>query len=165
MSLSKNKRRFEESTDEDLARLLKPQVPKNTDVSTRWAMKNFRDWYEDYNTRNPSNRCPEELMLSSCSLALLNKWLCVFVSETRNQNGEKYPLRTIYSLLTGVLRHMRAESPLYPNFLEKNSPADFARSLDKDCCVLFFNITESAFAYEEGRSIGSCNCHSLKDPR
>lgn len=133
MSLKRKKRgRFEETSEEDLAELLKPQVPKNTETSTRWAMKNFRDWYEDYNARNPSKCCPEEVVLSSCSPELLNKWLCVFVSETRNQNGEKYPPRTLYSLLTGILRYMRIENSNYPNFLEKNSPvfSGFAKTLD-----------------------------------
>ena len=47
LSLSK-KKRFQETTEQDLVNLLKPEVPKNTDVSTRWAMKNFREWYKNF---------------------------------------------------------------------------------------------------------------------
>ena len=47
----------------------------------------------------------------------------MFVTETRTLNGENYPPRTLYSLLTGVLRHMRAQNPSYPNFLDRRNPA------------------------------------------
>ena len=47
----------------------------------------------------------------------------MFVTETRTLNGENYPPRTLYSLLTGVLRHMRAQNPSYPNFLDRKNPA------------------------------------------
>lgn len=133
LSLSlKGKRRFQQSSEDDLAKLSKPQAPKNTDVSTRWAMKNFKEWHEDYNARNKEKPCPEEVILPTCDKTLLNKWLCVFVSETRNRNGEKYPPRSLYSLLTGILRYMRTENPHYPNFLEKHSPdfSEFATTLD-----------------------------------
>ena len=40
----------------------------------------------------------------------------------RNQNGDRYPPKTIYSLLTGILRSMRSENAFYPNFLDKNDP-------------------------------------------
>ena len=120
LSLSlKGKSRFQQTTEDDLAKLSKPQVPKNTYVCTRWAMKNFTEWYEDYNTRNPVDPCPEEVILPTCSASLLNNLLCVFISETRNRSGEQYPPKSLYSLLTGILRHMRTENSHYPNFLEK----------------------------------------------
>ena len=94
LSLSlKRKHRFQAASDNDLAKLSKPQVAKNTDVSKRWAIKNFTDWYQDYNARNPEELCPKEVISPKFSSALLNTWLCIFISETRNQNGEQYPPR------------------------------------------------------------------------
>ena len=78
LSLSlKGKHRFQAASDNDLAKLSKPQVPQNTDVSTRWAMKNFTDWYQDYNARNPKEPCSEEVISPKCSATLLNTWLSV----------------------------------------------------------------------------------------
>ena len=53
---------------------MKAKIPKNTDINTRWAMKNFTDWLSDYNLRNPESVCPEEVILPSCPAETLNKW-------------------------------------------------------------------------------------------
>ena len=70
--------RFQAASDNDLAKLSKPQVPQNTDVSSHWAMKDFTDRYQDYNAWNPEEPCHKEVISPKCSAALLNTWLCVF---------------------------------------------------------------------------------------
>jgi len=82
-------RRFEAANLEMLASLAKPYGPKNTQLNTQWVMNNLRDWW---------------------------KWLPVYVTETRNKEGKKYCPKTIYSLLTGILRRMNVENPRHPNF-------------------------------------------------
>ncbi len=97
-----------------LAKLLKPQqVPKNTDVSTHWVMKNFTDWYYSKSFKTVPRRTYAVVMQPAIIEQVV---VCLYLNRT----NEKYPPRTIYSLLTGVLRHMRAENPGYPNFLGKN---------------------------------------------
>ena len=95
-------------------------------------MKNHGDWVETHNRRNRSNLCPPDILSSSCSKELLNKWLCVYVSETRNKFGNLHSPRSIYALLCGILRKMRAENPNYPNFLESSDPEflSLTRTLD-----------------------------------
>ena len=89
LSLSlKNRDRFKAITDKKLDTMSKPQVPKNTKKSNRWAMTNLREWYDDYNDRNSSAKCPEELLSPEASKEVLNTWLCVFITETRGKNGE-----------------------------------------------------------------------------
>ena len=88
-----------------------PQVPNNI----CWEIKNFTDWFAAHNRdATDDNLCPEEVLSPSCIADLLNRWLCVFISETRAQNGEEYPSRTLYSILTGILRYMRSNNPSYP---------------------------------------------------
>ena len=105
-----------------LEELSKVTFPKNTSQSTRWAMKNFIDWFNEYNRCNPDDKCPEDVILPTCSAEVLNKWLCVYVAETRSCSGEAYPPATVHSLLSGILRHMRSQNPMYPNFLDKSNP-------------------------------------------
>ena len=62
-------------------------------------------------------KCPDEILLPSCSKELLNKWLCVYVTEMRNKDGDLYPPKTVYALLCGILCEMRIANPDYPNFL------------------------------------------------
>ena len=49
----------------------------------------------------------------------LNRWLSRFVVEARRQDGEPYPARLLYLLLSGLLRHGRYKSK---NFLDKKDP-------------------------------------------
>ena len=100
----------------------KPFVPKNTGQSTKWAMSNLHEWYKDYNTRNPDVPCPEIFLSPTCSKREIDKWLCVFVTETRSKTGNSYPPKTIMSLLSGILCSMRSSNPHYPNFMLKGNP-------------------------------------------
>ena len=58
-------------------------------------------------------------MLGKANTDELNKWLSFFFLETRNQKGEKYPPKTLYQLMCGLLRYARLQiDPNYPNFLD-----------------------------------------------
>ena len=49
-------------------------VPKNTEVNTQWAVRNFNEWQADYNLRHPDQPCPEDILLSDSSEDL-SYWL------------------------------------------------------------------------------------------
>ena len=122
LSLKKSRKpRFQPVSEDKLKGMTVPYVPKNTEQSSKWAMTNFREWFDSYNERNAENTCPEEVLSPSCRSDVLCKWLCVFVTETRSKFGKPYPPKTIMSLLAGILRHMRHSNPDYPNFLSKES--------------------------------------------
>ena len=101
LSLSKKqKRRFDETSLEEIAALEKPHMAKNT----------------DYNKQNPDLPCPQSILTSlPPSKEELSKFLTIFIAETRKQNGEKYPPRTVYALLSGI---MVAENPQYPILMQ-----------------------------------------------
>lgn len=81
-------------------------VPKNTEVNTQWAVRNFNEWQTDYNSRHPDQPCPEDILLSDSSKDL-SYWLQKYVLGTRKKSGEKYPPKTVYLLLCGLNRHMK----------------------------------------------------------
>lgn len=133
LSLTLSRRqRFGETSREEILALEKVQVPKNTEVTTKWALKNLNDWFKDYQERNPDCPCPESILTPSASKDDLNKYLTIYITETRNKNGDRYPPRTIQALLSGILRSMRAENALYPNFFDKKDPCfkSFQTALD-----------------------------------
>ncbi len=123
LSLSLKKNRFKASTSEEISALETYQMPKTTGYSSRWALKTLRDWFDDFQERNPDSPCPHSLLTPTATKEVLNKYLTVFIAEARSQNGDRYPPRTIYSLLTGILRWMRTQNASYPNFLDKKDPA------------------------------------------
>ena len=111
---------FKQLSDEELAGLTSKFVPKNTDKTTKWALKNFSDWREARNASNCTEKCPDDLLENPNPISL-NKWLSRYVAETRQQDGTLYLPKTIQSLLSGLLRHMRSTcSGEVPNFLQKN---------------------------------------------
>ena len=74
--------------------------------------------------------------------AVLAKWMCVFVFETRSKSGKEYSPKSITSLLSGIIRHKRLVNPDYPNFMNTDDP-----------CFASFNVTLSNL-YKSLRSEG-----------
>ena len=81
-------------------------VPKNTEVNTQWAVRNFNEWQAD--SRHPDQPCPEDILLSDSSKDL-SYWLQKYVLGTRKKSGEKYPPKTVYLLLCGLNRYMKGK--------------------------------------------------------
>jgi hypothetical protein len=106
------KKRFQTLSSNQLDKLSKPCTPKNTETSTKWALEIFHSWLSHRNNGATcdGDRCPESL-LEDMDSAQLNKWLAVYIAETRKVNGDPYPPSTLQSLLSGILRHMRSIDP------------------------------------------------------
>ena len=85
LSLSKKqKRHFDETSLQEIAAMEKPHMAKNTEVSSKWAMKNLTEWFLDYNKRNPDLPCPESILTSSPpSKEELSMFLIIFIAGTK----------------------------------------------------------------------------------
>ena len=84
------KSRFKSVADDKLEKMKKLFVPKNTEQSSKWALTNLQEWYEDYNGRNSDSKCPGEVVTAFCSPDVLAKWMCVFMTETRSKSEKEY---------------------------------------------------------------------------
>ena len=79
-------------------------VPRNTEKTTKWALRNFEEWQEVRNRPFPSDQVPSDLLTnSSMESCTLCRWLSYFVVETRNGRGEEYTPATLNQLL---VRHI-----------------------------------------------------------
>ena len=120
LPLSLKKQRFRDSISKNLAELTTPVVPENTRKNTTWALRNFRDWRAERAERYPEEVCPEDLLeRRPWDIVGLNRWLSIFLHETRKSGGERYPFSSVYQMLSGILRHMRSIHPDCPNFMDK----------------------------------------------
>ena len=111
--------RWQFTNEEEQQNLCKKFTPRNTASSTKWALSNFNAWKASRNERfkdTPEGIVPDDLLVMSDPVAL-SKWLTCYVAETRKHDGTKYPPRTIYSLLSGLLRYSRDKHPNALNFL------------------------------------------------
>ena len=110
--------RFNFITDKEVKNLSTLQPPKTTFFSTNWALS---EWMKSRNEKFPHNKVPENI-LDEGNPEDLNNWLSYYVNETRNCKGELYPPKTLYQLLSGLLRHTRTFNARAPNFLDKTNP-------------------------------------------
>ena len=142
MAKKESKQQFAKVTEKDFSKLTEKHVAENTGRSTKWAVKNFKEWCVAYNATALSDRnCPEDLLQKADPKAL-NKWLACYIAETRREDGSPYPPKPLYSLLTGLLRHIRADATCdVPNFLLKNDTRfkDLHHAMDNVCCHLNHN--------------------------
>ena len=79
----------------------------NTEANTRWAVKNFTAWAENRRSLVPDDPVPGDL-LECHDHAKVCKYLCLFVLETRKEDGGAYPPATLRSLLSGLNRTLQS---------------------------------------------------------
>ena len=117
-------------------------IPKNTEVNTQWAVRDFQEWRVDYNSRQPEQLCPEAVLLSDSS-SELSFWLQKYGLGTRKKNGEQYPPKSVYLLLCGINRYMEKLNSF--NLFDRENP-DFK---------LLFNTCDSYFRELREEGAGS----------
>jgi hypothetical protein len=122
LSLSKEKPRFAAPLpEESMTEISKGKKCVNTERSTGWAIRVFKQWIEQRNELFPADPCPEDFLelRHSEDVNRLQKWLCRFVVEARKQDGQSYPPSSLQNLLSGILRYMRNVHGDTPDFLSK----------------------------------------------
>ena len=116
--------RFHRVSEEELDSLIVAKPPTNMAYATKWAVRNFREWMNQRNSRPnlPPTQIIPENVLESGSTDDINHWLSLFVVEMRNKKGQPYPPKTLYQL-TGLHRHAITINPQTPHFLNKGNSA------------------------------------------
>ena len=90
--------------------------------STKWALDNFKSWMGHRNSCS-ADKCPENL-LEEMEPSHLNKWLSIFIAETRKVNEKPYPPTSLHLLLSGLQHYMKSlDKEQAPNIFFKNNPA------------------------------------------
>ena len=99
-------------------------VPSCTKYCTKWAYKIFEDWQlsrknkvaiEEATALRFDNLSSvqdlDSVKLDELSAESLNFWLSKFVQKVAKKNGERYPPRTIYSIVSGINRYLAEANP------------------------------------------------------
>ena len=130
-------KRFASPIDDDtMGKAKEGVVPVNTWSANQWALRNFLQWANDRNAMSSSEKVPDDL-LKSHDANLVCKWLCFFVQETRKEDGQPYPPRTLKQLLSGLKRLMDANKVPFNIFNRSNIDfRDFHMVCDSVCSDL-----------------------------
>ena len=78
--------------------ILEGFVLANTAANSDWVVRNFKSWADWRTAQDPDDPVPSDILTSGDTVAL-NKWLSLYVIETRKQNGQRYPASTLNLLL------------------------------------------------------------------
>ena len=104
------------TTTEQLQSSSEGFVPPNIKANTAWAVNNFNTWADWRVAAQPNDPVPHDI-LTCGDASLINKWLSLYITETRKQNGDRYPSATFNLLLRGLKRHMKKVNPATPNLM------------------------------------------------
>lgn len=99
-------------------------VPSCTKYTTKWAYKISENWQlsrknkvaiEEATSLRFDNLSSvqdlDSVKLEELSVESLNFWLSKFVQEVAKKNGERYPPRSIYSIVCGINRYLAEVNP------------------------------------------------------
>ena len=95
-------------------------LQQNTPQTGHFGISEFLEWRNSRNSNFPSGSLVPDTLLENVNIDELSKWLSFYVIDTRSCKGKKYPPKTLYQLLCGLLRYARTKTPNFPNFWDVN---------------------------------------------
>ena len=60
-------------------------------------------------TSEPDKQVPNKLLECVNDPVVISKWLALYIAETRKENGGRYPPKTLYALLAGLLHYCQSQ--------------------------------------------------------
>ena len=142
--------RFNAVSVSEYSEMAVPFIPSNTIKNDNWAYNNFIAWHDARNREHSENPCLEDLYKQPFDVSALLYWLSRYACETHTRVGEKYPTSTVYCLLGGLLRRMRAVSQDCPTFLDTS---DF-------CFKEMHSIIDAYFQQLQAEGVGTVVEHA-----
>ena len=111
--------RFNKTCNEaEITKSSKGVVPSTTARSTSWACRVFQGWLTQRNERN-KEKFPIDLFDKPHPVEIISSCLQRFVLEARREDGTRYPPKTIYQLLSGLLQYSKEVQSTPVNFLDR----------------------------------------------
>ncbi|CAB3978967.1 structural maintenance of chromosomes 3-like [Paramuricea clavata] len=111
------RKRFAEVTQENIDELLSDVQSKNTKYKTTYAVNVFKEWSKQRNIQQELHEMDNKTV---------DKCLCQFYAEVKNQQGEDYSKSTLIGLKHGVERYLNC--PPYNRGLSMSSNPAFKMS-------------------------------------
>ena len=92
------------------------RIPLKTRQSTSWSVNVYQAWAEHRNSqieilRDEYTSVP--LNFQATTVEEVNCWLTRYILEVMRAGGKPYPVNSLYSISTGVLRHFRDDLNRY----------------------------------------------------
>ena len=112
-------------------------LPK-TEAYTTWGLKKYLLWKEN---RQVASQEQITDIFQCTDPAVLSHWLSCFAAETQTKDESQYPPQSIYSLLTGIQRHMKNTN--LEALTSLNKADNHFRDLHNCLDVIFRRLCES----------------------
>ena len=103
--------------------LVNDAVPASTKFKNKWAVSSFAEWqrlredqvpvldcgglFKDYDLHKVTALSPN---IAGMDVLSLNYWLSKFVVEVAKKSGERYPPKTVYSIICSLKRYLEEKN-------------------------------------------------------
>lgn len=116
---------------EERERYLKA-IPKRTNDTTKWGINIYRKWVDvrvnkiaalelAVGEHDTSVVQSLDTPLEEMDAVSLNFWLCKFIREVRNKDGELYPMKTLYQIVCCFKRKFEQDGRDDMNPIDKSN--------------------------------------------
>ena len=109
-------------------------IPTKTRQSTNWALNVWKSWVKARKKSKPVEDDEDTSILieniEEMEADAIGFWLPRFVVEMRKENGSEYPPDSVYSVCSGLQRHLRVKDRGDVNFFVHASFNNFRQVLD-----------------------------------
>lgn len=102
-------------TEEEVQKARNDAVCEKTKQDTKWCVNIWEQWREQRSAAT-SEAIPS---ISGENVASLPRWLSRFILEARKKTGDPYPPETLYHIVCGIVRRLRADKPEVDFFHDK----------------------------------------------
>ena len=124
-------------TDEELEKRKYSRIPENTKMSTGWAVRVWKDWTAEQNSKVKTSVSTEKTLIANILPNTdddVNKWMAKFVVEIRKKEelGKCYPPNSLYQLCCGLQRFIRNNGRPALNLFQDARFKHFQDSLDSE---------------------------------
>ena len=104
----KAKTRFVRMLQADLTARINNRIPANTKKNTNWAIKTWNTWADWRNGEQEGDIpvIPKDESIGKLLDSNFGQLLSLFVTEVTRQDGDYYPLNTLYNICCGLNRYV-----------------------------------------------------------
>ena len=103
--------RFQFLSENEMVHRISGRIPNNTARNTNWGANTWQAWASARNTARQLGQplIPLGYELAAIDPTSLNQFLCLFVLEVRNKDGDLYPKDSLYNLCAALARYFKED--------------------------------------------------------
>ena len=128
--MESSRKRFASTSEHERMQDFEKTTPKNTMNKSKWAMKIFQDWLNEWRVRYDDDILKILKDIKEFTVNDLNYCLKYFFCDMRKNNGERYPPQTQKDICSGIQYHFNHNAGWNISIFNDKEFAESRKTLD-----------------------------------